>query len=262
MKHVNVDTTVQTKEVRYPTDARHSLQSRERLLKDASKVGLSIKQSYENVGRRLVIMSGRYANARQMKRSHRCVHKLTTNLSRGICEIERQGTSASLRILLDASKLIRAQKRGDKAKVYSVHAPEVGCIAKGNAGSKFVPRSNTTTCQTKLNPCSRKVSIAKTSKGGWLFGTLCVLGKPHDRHTLKAQMEQLERLYIKKSTSKRFIWTSSTEDVAAPARPRCWLIDVFRRQIPKRIWLWMKRRAAAEPTIRHRKKMTKWSATT
>jgi transposase, IS5 family len=182
--HVSVDTKVQTKDVRYPTDARLYDRARERLVNSARKAGLSIKQSYERVGRKLVMMSGRYAHARQMKRSRRCVRKLRTNLGRVIREIERQSVTESLRTLLDKSKRIHAQKRGDQEKIYSVLEPEVACIAKGKAGRKY--------------EFGQKVSIATTSKGGWLLGALCVPGNPYDGRTLKAQMEQVERLYIKK----------------------------------------------------------------
>ncbi len=101
--HVNIDTTVQTKDVRYPTDARLYARARERLVKAARKLGIKIKQSYTRVGRRLVMMSSRYAHARQMKRAQACTR-------------------------------IYQQKREDKNKVYSVHEPEVQCIAKGKAG--------------------------------------------------------------------------------------------------------------------------------
>jgi hypothetical protein len=50
LKRVNVDTTVQTKAVRYPTDARLYNRARERLVKEARKCGIQIKQSYERVG--------------------------------------------------------------------------------------------------------------------------------------------------------------------------------------------------------------------
>jgi IS5 family transposase len=52
LKRVNVDTTVQTKAVRYPTDARLYNRARERLVKEARKCGIQIKQSYERVGPR------------------------------------------------------------------------------------------------------------------------------------------------------------------------------------------------------------------
>jgi len=51
LKRVNVDTTVQTKANRFPTDARLYQRMRERLVKAARAEGLSIKQSYEHVGR-------------------------------------------------------------------------------------------------------------------------------------------------------------------------------------------------------------------
>ena len=67
LKRVNVDTTVQTKAVRYPTDARLYHRSRERLVKMARREGVAIKQSYRHVGERLLLGSSRCAHARQMK---------------------------------------------------------------------------------------------------------------------------------------------------------------------------------------------------
>ena len=45
-KDVNVDTTVQTKDIRYPTDSRLYHHVLERLVKTARKEGFVIKQSY------------------------------------------------------------------------------------------------------------------------------------------------------------------------------------------------------------------------
>ena len=49
LKRVNVDTTVETKAIRFPTDARLYQRMRERLVKAARAEGLTIKQSYEHV---------------------------------------------------------------------------------------------------------------------------------------------------------------------------------------------------------------------
>ena len=237
--HVNVDTTVQTKAVRHPTDARLYDRARERLVREARKAGLAIKQSYDRVGRRLVMMAGRYAHARQMRRSKACTRKLRTNLGRVIREIERQGVPESLRSLLDTSKRIHAQKRTDQAKVYSVHEPHTACIAKGKAGRKY--------------EFGQKASVAATSKGGWLVGAKCMPGNPYDGHTLKAQMEQVERVYIKKEHLKTIHVDMGYRghDYTGSAEV---LVDRRRRgEIPKRIWRWMKRRAAVEPTIGHLK---------
>jgi IS5 family transposase len=80
IERVNVDTTVQTKAVRFPKDARLYDRARERLVKTARKQGLSIKQSYELVRRRLLMAQSRYAHARQMKRGA-CVHPQTAHRS-------------------------------------------------------------------------------------------------------------------------------------------------------------------------------------
>jgi len=57
LKRVNVDTTVETKAIRFPTDARLYQRMRERLVKAARVEGLTIKQSYRHVGRRLLMQS-------------------------------------------------------------------------------------------------------------------------------------------------------------------------------------------------------------
>jgi IS5 family transposase len=131
IERVNVDTTVQTKTVRFPTDARLYDRARERLVKTARKQGLSIKQSSARVGRRLLMAQGRFAHARQLKRARACTRKLRTHLVRVIREIERQLSQpqALLGKLLETAKRIHAQERGDGQKVYRVHEPEVACIA-------------------------------------------------------------------------------------------------------------------------------------
>ena len=63
LSHVNVDITVQTKASRYPTDARLFDGARECLVAHARKAGVRLKQSYERVGKYLVMKSSRYAHA-------------------------------------------------------------------------------------------------------------------------------------------------------------------------------------------------------
>jgi len=182
LKRINVDTTVQTKAIRFPTDARLYQRMRERLVKAARAEGLSIKQSYEHVGRRLLMQSSRYAHARQMKRARACARKLKTQLGRVVREIERQVETPSdkLRKLLATAHRIHAQQRHDKSKIYSVHEPEVECIAKDKAAKQY--------------EFGNKVSVAVSSRGGWFVGAKSFTGNPYDGHTLGAQMKQVESL--------------------------------------------------------------------
>ena len=52
LKRVNVDTTVQPKAVRYPTDSRSYNRCRERLVRLAQKHGINLRQSYTRLGPR------------------------------------------------------------------------------------------------------------------------------------------------------------------------------------------------------------------
>ena len=143
LKRINVDTTVPTKAVRYPADARLYHRCRERLVKMARREGVVIKQSYRHVGKRLLLASSRYAHARQMKRARAAIRKLHTQLGRVTREIERKviAPSEKLSKLLTTARRLYAQQRHGKNKVYSVHEPEVECIAKpGPCGQAFVRR--------------------------------------------------------------------------------------------------------------------------
>jgi len=85
------------------------------------------------------------------------------------------------------------------------------CIAKGKAGKKY--------------ESGQKVSVAVTSKGGWLLGTMCIAGNPYDGHTLQRQMAQVDRLCIEKQgTLLNFLLTLLLELLASlnpPDRQPC-----------------------------------------
>jgi transposase, IS5 family len=123
LKRVNVDTTVQEKDIRFPTDARLYDRARERLVKEAKNRDIDLRQNYNRLSRNLLYKQNRYAHARQMKRARSCTKKLRTYLGRVIRDIERkcQSPDQDLRSLLETSKRIFNQQRQDKNKVYSVH---------------------------------------------------------------------------------------------------------------------------------------------
>ena len=239
LKRINVDTTVQTKAVRYPTDARLYHRWRGRLVKMARREGVVIKQSYRHVGKRLLLASSRYAHARQMKRARACTRKLRTQLGRVVREIERQVSEPSEQLsqLLATAHRIHAQQRHDKNKVYSVHEPEVECIAKGKAGKPY--------------EFGNKVSVAVTSRGGWLVGAKSFTGNPYDGHTLAAQMKQVRHMIGDRVAEAHVDMGYRGHDYAGAV-----MVHVDKRtrgRTPKALWRWMKRRAAVEPSIGHLK---------
>jgi len=73
LNRVIVDTTVQPKNITFPTDAKLANRAREKVVRLAEQTGLKLRQSYKRVGKFMLIKHQRYAHARQFKRANaRC----------------------------------------------------------------------------------------------------------------------------------------------------------------------------------------------
>ncbi len=239
LKRVNVDTTVQEKAIRYPTDAVLYDRAREKLVKAAEARGIKLRQSYRRKSKEMLFKQSRYRHARQTKRAKRCVKALRTYLGRVIRDIERKepNPDRELRELLEISHRIYEQERNDKNKVYSIHAPEVACIAKGKAHKKY--------------EFGCKVSVVVTSKGGWFIGAKAFHNNPYDGHTLQEALEQVEKIVSRKPEHVFVDMGYRGHNYEGEIEVH---VDKRRRgRTPRSLWKWMKRRAAIEPSIGHLK---------
>ncbi len=186
LKRVTVDTTVQEKAIAFPTDSKLYNRARERLVRLAKAHDLPLRQSYVRVGPRLLFMNNRYGHARQMRRMRRTTSKLKTVLGRVVRDLERkladqpEAVRAAFAEPLALSKRLLAQQRHDKNKLYSLHAPEVECIAKGKVPKRY--------------EFGVKVSITTTNRSNLVIGAQSLPGNPYDGHTLKQALYQVERL--------------------------------------------------------------------
>ena len=182
LKQVIVDTTVQEKDIAHPTDAKLCFKAREKLVKLAQKEGIELRQSYARKGKKILHQQARYAHAKQFKRAQRATKSLKTQLGRVIRDIERKSATPSpwMNNLLETAKRIYAQKRDSKNKKYSVHAPEVECIAKGKARKPY--------------EFGNKVGVVTTCKGNWVLSSKAFHGNPYDGATLKKSLENAEKI--------------------------------------------------------------------
>lgn len=134
LSRVIVDTTVQPKNVTFPTDAKLVNRAREKLAKLARHHGVKLRQSYARVGKFALIRHQRYAHAKQWRRAGKALKTLRTYLGRVIRDIARKIDGDDIlkpkfAKLLSLARRVKDQKRGERgAKVYSLHAPEVECI--------------------------------------------------------------------------------------------------------------------------------------
>jgi transposase, IS5 family len=76
LSEVIVDTTVQPKNVMFPTDARLLNRAREILVRLAKTHGVKLRQSYARVGKFALIKHQRYAHAKQFKRANRALNEI------------------------------------------------------------------------------------------------------------------------------------------------------------------------------------------
>src|SRR5437773_7970116 len=90
LNRVIVDTTVQPKNVMFPTDARLLNRAREILVRLAKGAGIKLRQSYGRVGKFALIKHQRYAHAKQFKRANQALRTLRTYLGRVIRDITRK----------------------------------------------------------------------------------------------------------------------------------------------------------------------------
>lgn len=185
LKKVIVDTTVQEKAITHPTDAKLFQKGRELLVELAKEHHLELRQSYQRVGKKSLFKAGCYFRAQQMKRAKKQVKKLKTYLGCVYRDVKRQlAEQAELlpyfnELLAKIERLLNQQK-DDKNKLYSLHAPEVECIAKGKSHKRY--------------EFGVKVSLATTHKRNFIVGMQALPGNPYDGHTLESALDQVERL--------------------------------------------------------------------
>jgi len=180
LTQITVDTTVQEKNITYPTDSKLLYKSIVKLVGAAKARGILLRQSYLRVGKKAVVMTGRYAHAKQFKRMHRQLRKLRTYVGRLIRDIRRKATDIDeeLAILLDRTDRIRGQKPKDKKKLYSLHEPEVQCISKGKAHKRY--------------EFGQKVAVATTNRSNWFVASRRCENNPYDGHTLGETLATVE----------------------------------------------------------------------
>jgi IS5 family transposase len=202
LERVTVDTTVQPKNITFPTDVKLMHKAVVMLGGLAKKHDVPLRQSYVRVAKRAAIMAGRYAHAKQFKRHNRQVRFLRTRLGRLIRDIRRKtADDEALREIfatpLSRADQVRSQKRRQRGrKLYSLHAPEVECIGKGKAHKPY--------------EFGCKVSIATTNRraagGQFVLHAKAFHGNPYDGHTLQPVLEgvqaitgiEVKRVYVDK----------------------------------------------------------------
>ena len=238
-ERVIVDTTVQEKNITFPTDAKLYYRMREKLVLAAEDRGIMLRQSYARVGKILLLKQSRYAHAKQYRRSKRATKKLKTQLGRVIRDIERKfevHSDPKLQELILLANRLYFQKRDDKGKVYSIHEPHVDCISKGKAHKPY--------------EFGVKAGIVITARKNWILAAHALHGNPYDGKTLKTSIQLTEK-NTGVTVTTAFVDKGYRGSVHHPEH-----VDVHlsgKRRLKPGLKRLLKRRSAIEPIIGHTK---------
>jgi len=177
------DTTVQEKNITFPTDAKLHKKIIRKCWSIAESEEIELRQSYRHVIKKLSL-DQRFRNHPKNKgKAKKADKKIKTIAGRLVRDLERKLSPASLAFhsshLMLFQKVL-AQKKSDQNKIYSLHEPHVQCISKGKEHKKYEFGS--------------KVSILATKTTGVIVGALNFEKNEYDGHTLEPALVQYARL--------------------------------------------------------------------
>ncbi len=170
-REITVDTTVQEKNITFPTDVKLLTKVIKKCRKIATDEGVRLRRSFRRELPSLL---------RQRFKSRKTIKRIRTMAGVLIRELERKLSKEALARYAESLSLFRrvhGQKRTDKNKIYSLHEPDVLCIGKGKEHKKY--------------EFGRKASLAVTKTTGVIVGAMSFTENVFDGHTLPDVLEQV-----------------------------------------------------------------------
>ena len=176
---VLVDTTVQEKNITYPTDAKLAIKIINRLNKIAKLHGIKQRRTYAKEVKSCRLNIRHFRHVKKRRKATKALKRLRTIAGILIRELRRK--LANYLIFEQYQKQfllyerVLAQKPSDKNKIYSLHEQNVYVIAKGKDHKKY--------------EYGAKASIVATKKNNIIVGVVSHKKNEHDSKTLESALE-------------------------------------------------------------------------
>lgn len=175
-----IDSTVQEKNITFPTDTKLLVKIVEWCLTVSKAEGLILRQTYRKEMKELKRVMRFRGKAKNKKAVARADRRLRTIAGRLCRELDRLlDADSKWRGRLKISLMFINGEKLDGHKIYSLHEPDVVCIAKGKERVKY--------------EFGNKVSIIRTWNG-LIIGAKSFRNE-YDGHTIDPALEQARRLY-------------------------------------------------------------------
>jgi len=243
--NVNIDTTVQEKNITYPTDSKLAIKIINRLNKLAKEKCIQQRRTYVKEVKNCRLAIRNFRHPRKRIKAKKALKRLRTIAGILIRELRRRLPAYDLfeqhqKAFLFYERIL-AQQPKDTHKIYSLHEPDVYCIAKGKDHVQY--------------EYGNKVSIASTAKSNILVGVVSHEFNVHDTHTLPdilGHIEQSRKKKAKQATCDRGYPGKKVVNGTEIVLPKPPLKRDNRYQRDKKRKQ-CRRRAAIEPIIGHLK---------
>jgi IS5 family transposase len=240
--HVSVDTTVQEKNITFPTDAKLHRKIIKKCQAIAQQEQLPVRQSYTRTLKHLGIDQRFRNHPKNKSKARKADKKVKTIAGRLVRKLERNLPSNSrYQTLLELHKRVLNQSKADSNKIYSLHEPDVQCISKGKEHKKY--------------EFGNKVSIVYTQTTGVIVGAKSFRNE-YDGHTLAPALQQVQQLTGKMpqtaAVDRGYRGQTKISDTLIQI-PKPFNDKTKTKYQQKKLKKQFKRRAAIEPIIGHLK---------
>ena len=151
MRQVMTDSTVQEKNITFPTDAKLYRRIIERGLKVSGCGHIVLRRTYTREVKALKLKVRFMNHPTRMKEGRKAVRRLRTIARAMVNDIARKMNGIQLSCYREDIGLYRRvirQERGDNDKVYSLREPAVECISKGKEHKKYESGNKSATAKT------------------------------------------------------------------------------------------------------------------
>ena len=176
-KQVIVDTTVQEKNITYPTDGKLAIKMIHHLHRIAKTEGISLRRTYVKEIKKHRISLRFFRHPKKIKKAKAAIKRLRTITGILIRDISRKLSQERLNKYQETFELflkVINQKQKDKDKIYSLHESHIYAITKGKDHKKY--------------EYGTKASIVITSKSNIIIGVSAHKRNEHDSKTLETAL--------------------------------------------------------------------------
>ncbi len=185
-KQVIIDTTVQEKNVTYPTDGKLAIKMIHQLLRIAKKEQIQLRRTYMKEIKMHRISLRFFRHPKKIKKARAAMKRLKTIVGILMRDISRNLSTEQLDKYQETFELfekVTKQQMKDSNKIYSLHEQHIYVIAKGKDHKKY--------------EYGTKASLVTTMKSNVIIGVVAHEKNEHDSKTLEAALSHANKHRVK-----------------------------------------------------------------